>query len=204
MARTEAGFAAYGWSHDLDTTLRHGMAAGLKAVQLDERNPYSHYGVAITHTFGGAFETLFRRNVALTRALLSAIWSSERRTCMTVSLSRQLNPWIMDRGFRPMIHRTSVGFSFSRWPTTSQVNHNRRSAPLGETLSLRPHWHAAPNWPRRAVGRLAISSRPDLPPRSFSHDPGGDLIQSIARFNPAWAEEIDTAVGQASQEQTQP
>jgi adenylate cyclase len=39
-----------------------------QAVELDDRNPYSHYSVAITHTFGGEFETAIqagKRAVAL-------------------------------------------------------------------------------------------------------------------------------------------
>ena len=73
------------------------------------------------------------------------------------------------------------------------------------TLSLRPHWHAALKLVVlccRALGNLqqARSAASELQ----ASDPGGDLIQSVARFNPAWAEEIDTAVRQASQEQSQP
>ena len=56
LARVEAGLAAYGWGDDAEADLRNGMAAGLKAVQLDEKNPYSHYAVAVTHVFGGEFE----------------------------------------------------------------------------------------------------------------------------------------------------
>ena len=36
------------------------MAAALKAVQLDERNPYSHYAVGVSHAFAGRFETAIR------------------------------------------------------------------------------------------------------------------------------------------------
>jgi adenylate cyclase len=42
LARTEAGLAVYGWSSDPEATLQTGMTAALRAVQLDEKNPYSH------------------------------------------------------------------------------------------------------------------------------------------------------------------
>ena len=43
-----------------DAALRDGIAAALRAVQLDERNPYSHYAVAITHLLAGQFEPAIR------------------------------------------------------------------------------------------------------------------------------------------------
>jgi adenylate cyclase len=49
--------ATYGWSDNPDQHLLDGMSASLKAVALDERNPYSHYSVAVTHAFGGEFST---------------------------------------------------------------------------------------------------------------------------------------------------
>jgi adenylate cyclase len=68
LARTEAGLAAYGWSVEPETTLRDGMAAGLRAVQLDEKYPYCHYAVAMTHTVAGQYESALqasRRAVTL-------------------------------------------------------------------------------------------------------------------------------------------
>jgi adenylate cyclase len=63
LARVEAGLAAYGWSDDPDTSLREGVAASLRAVQLDERNPYSHYAVAISHMVAGLFEPAIRPRI---------------------------------------------------------------------------------------------------------------------------------------------
>jgi adenylate cyclase len=49
LARIDAGLVVYGWSEDPQATSTEGMAAALRAVQHDEKNPYSHYAVAITH-----------------------------------------------------------------------------------------------------------------------------------------------------------
>lgn len=56
VARVSAGIAAYGWSDQPEADIREGLAAALKAVQLDERNPYAHYALAICSTQANAPE----------------------------------------------------------------------------------------------------------------------------------------------------
>src|SRR5215203_4655330 len=53
LARVDAGLIAGGWTEKIETTANEGMTAALTAVQLDEKNPYAHYAVAITHSFAG-------------------------------------------------------------------------------------------------------------------------------------------------------
>ncbi len=56
LGRVTGALVAYGWSDDRAADLREGSEAALKAVQLDERNPYAHYAVVITSVFSGALE----------------------------------------------------------------------------------------------------------------------------------------------------
>lgn len=56
LARVSAGVVPYGWSDSPTSDLKEGMDAALKAVQLDERNPYAHYGLAIVSVFSERFE----------------------------------------------------------------------------------------------------------------------------------------------------
>jgi adenylate cyclase len=56
LGRVAGSLLAYGWSDDPAADLKEGYEAALKAVQLDERNPYAHYALAITSMFGGAVE----------------------------------------------------------------------------------------------------------------------------------------------------
>lgn len=56
LARVSAGVVAYGWSDDPQADLREGLDAAFKAVHLDEKNPYSHYGLAMTSVYSGEFE----------------------------------------------------------------------------------------------------------------------------------------------------
>ena len=56
LARVSAGIVAYGWSDDPHADLREGLDAALKAIHLDEKNPYSHYGLAITSAYSDEHE----------------------------------------------------------------------------------------------------------------------------------------------------
>jgi TolB-like protein/cytochrome c-type biogenesis protein CcmH/NrfG len=56
LGRVSGSLLAYGWSSDRAADLQEGTEAALKAVQLDERDPYAHYTLAITSVFAGALE----------------------------------------------------------------------------------------------------------------------------------------------------
>jgi tetratricopeptide (TPR) repeat protein len=56
LARVSAGVVPYGWSENPVADLQEGSEAALRAIQLDERNPYAHYALAIVSVFSGQFE----------------------------------------------------------------------------------------------------------------------------------------------------
>jgi TolB-like protein len=56
LARVSAGVVPYGWSESPAADLHEGTEAALRAIQLDERNPYAHYALAIVGVFSGRFE----------------------------------------------------------------------------------------------------------------------------------------------------
>ena len=56
LARVGAGVLAYGWSDTPADDIQEGLDAALKAIQLDEKNPYSHYALAISSAFANAPE----------------------------------------------------------------------------------------------------------------------------------------------------
>jgi TolB-like protein/Tfp pilus assembly protein PilF len=60
LARVSAGVVPYGWADNPAIELQEGMQAALKAVYLDERNPYSHYALAIVSIFSGQLEQAIR------------------------------------------------------------------------------------------------------------------------------------------------
>lgn len=60
LARVSAGVVPYGWAENPVIELQEGSQAALKAVYLDERNPYSHYAFAIVSIFSGQLEQAIR------------------------------------------------------------------------------------------------------------------------------------------------
>ena len=54
LARVSAGVVAYGWVENPEATINEGMDAALTAIRLDERNPYSHYALAIVSAYSDA------------------------------------------------------------------------------------------------------------------------------------------------------
>jgi tetratricopeptide (TPR) repeat protein len=56
LARVSAGVVAYGWSDKAERDIREGLDAALKAIQLDGKNPYSHYSLAICSAYTNAPE----------------------------------------------------------------------------------------------------------------------------------------------------
>jgi len=56
LGRVSAGIVAYGWSHEPLEDIREGLDAALMAVRLDEKNPYSHYALAICSAYANAPE----------------------------------------------------------------------------------------------------------------------------------------------------
>jgi TolB-like protein len=60
LARVSGGVVPYGWAENAALELQEGRQAALKAVYLDERNPYSHYAFAIVSIFSGELEQAIR------------------------------------------------------------------------------------------------------------------------------------------------
>lgn len=56
LGRVSAGVVAYGWSDNPIADLQEGLKAALQAVQLDERNPYSHYALAMVGVYSDRLE----------------------------------------------------------------------------------------------------------------------------------------------------
>jgi len=202
LARTEAGLAAYGWSCDPEATLRNGMAASLRAVELDERNPYSHYSVAIVHTVGGDIDTAIQAaqravvlspSFALGYLVLGVAHLYARRPTKAIEpLEHGLRLSPYDPQNFSWLLFLALAYCFAGSP-------QRALSTARRALSLRPHWHAAlklvvlccvalgdSQQARSAVSELQVT------------DPGGDLIQNIAKYNPDWAKEIERAMHQAT------
>jgi len=175
------------------------MAAALRAVQLDEQNPYSHYAVAITHSFAGRVERARKaaeRAIALSPSfalghlvlgLCALLLGNSREAIRELEHGLRLNP------FDPH------GFY---WRLSLALAHYVAGEPLlgleeaRACLEMRPHWSAAL--------RVAAACQLALGDRTAAHqsvaeleregDPGQDLLVNVAAHRPDWVQQVDDAV----------
>jgi adenylate cyclase len=202
LARTEAGLAAYGWTADPERTLRDGTRAALRAVQLDERNPYCHYAVAITHITAGLFEpaiTAARRALALSPSfalgylvLGAAYLHSGRPKDAIEPLEHGLRLSPFDPQNFSWFFFLAVSYYFAGDPSKGLEDAKR-------ALALRPHW--SPALVAAILCSLALGDRQQAQSACLeldaSDDARGDLIRLLTRYNPVWAEQINEGLLQA-------
>jgi len=60
LARVNAGIVAYGWSDSPTADQQEGLQAALRAIYLDERNPYAHYALAIVSNYSNQLDQAIR------------------------------------------------------------------------------------------------------------------------------------------------
>ncbi len=208
LARTEGGLAAYGWSDDPQVNLRNGMSASLKAVELDERNPYSHYSVAVTHAFGGEFATAVQaaqRAVALSPSFALGYLILGRTHLYAGRAKEAIEPLEYGLKLSPYDPQNLSWLLFLALAYYFAGDPRHGLSTARRALFLRPHWHNALTLVLVCCATLgdmqqARSVISDLQ----ASDPGDDLIQSVGKFNPPWAEEINRIVRQMTKEQPQP
>ncbi len=208
LSRAETGLAFYGWTDDPEAELRDGMAAGLKAVQLDERNPYCHYAVAVSHVFGGEIETGLRaaqRALALSPsfALAHLILGSAhlhagraREAIEPLEHGLRLSPF--DPQNFAWLFLLSLAYAFAG-EFAEGLSTARRA------LSLRPGWIPA----LKAAVLCAVAVGDVQQARAAvsemqSSGAEGDLPRMLSKFNPAWVEEIEAAVRHVTKDRERP
>ena len=74
LGRVNAGVVPYGWSDNPDADLQEGTTAALRAIQLDERNPYSHYALAIVSAYAEKFDQSISAAKRLLRSIPALHW----------------------------------------------------------------------------------------------------------------------------------
>jgi TolB-like protein/Tfp pilus assembly protein PilF len=60
LARVSAGIVAFGWSDNPQNDLQEGLQAAHEALRLDEKDPYSHYALAIISVFSDTLDQAVR------------------------------------------------------------------------------------------------------------------------------------------------
>jgi adenylate cyclase len=202
LARAETGIASYDWVADPETTLDKAMAASLKAVQLDERNPYSHYAVAVSHAFAGRFEPAIRAaqraislspSYALGHFVLGAAYLLAGRAKDAVEpIERALRLSPFDPQSFSWFEFLALAYYFSGYPDKGLEDARR-------AIALRPGW--TPALSVVVLCSVALGdqeqARSALLDLKASGEPKGDLLFLVTKYNPSWGNEIDRAVAAA-------
>ena len=193
--RTHGQILAYYSADDRAKILREGLNAARRAVQLDDKNPYSHYALAILLNFAGQFGEAAgaaQRSVALcpSFALGYLALGSVRLfggqvldAVRALEHGLRLNPFD-PQGFAWHLQLGLANYFLERLPDA--LEHARRA------LNLRPHWGPA-------LMLVALCSA-ELDDHDYAHealvemdalaDGMGGLIGTLFRHNPSWEERI--------------
>jgi adenylate cyclase len=193
FARACAGLAAYGWVDEPGARLREGMSAARKAVELDDKNPYAHYALAITHLYDRDFETAFRAaqyakalnpSFALAHLVLGATALHLGRIDEAIT---SLEYGLRNSPFDP---QGFVWFFFLALAQFESGDIDGSLDAVGHALDLRPGWAPACKikaacW--RAQGR--VEQAREILDHIAAQAPGADLNALI--LNPEWVTKIE-------------
>src|SRR5215204_6507361 len=199
LARVDAGLIAGGWTEDAEATAKEGMTAALRAVQLDEKNPYAHYAVAITHSFAGRAD---RARKAAERAIalgpsfalghlvlgLILLLLAEPREGM-----RELKQGVRLNAFDPHNHYWHLSIALAHFVLNE---HYEGLEEAKVCLEIRPHWAAALKLAAACEAALGnqLTARQLVSELKTQGDPSGDLLANVLKHRPEWVSQIDAMV----------
>lgn len=194
LARVDAGLVAYGWGEDAASELAEGQSAAIEAVQLDAKNPYAHYALAIVSNYRDDFA----------QALRSAGQAIELSPCFALgSLVRGMAA--LFSGDAPgAIQALEYGLRLNRCDPQNFVwlnvlalaclFHGRPDAALGHAAAahaVRPSWRAAMR--TAAAASVAAGERQQAGEwwrRWTAAPPAADALQPLWRCQPRWAAQM--------------
>jgi adenylate cyclase len=199
LARVSAGIVAFGWSDHAQDDLREGLQAAHVAIQLDERDPYSHYALAIVSVFSDALEQAVRAaneaveispSFALGYFVLGVgqLFSGNAAGAID-SFERgiRLNPY--DPQNFVWLNMLALGLYFADQKEKALQTAIR-------AVKIRPTWLPA-------LGTLALcyaaleridEARECVRQMRELEQPKGDILALLKRHNPQWAEVMATTL----------
>jgi len=194
IGRVNAGLVAYGWSEDPARDLSEGQAAALEAVQLDEKNPYAHYALAIVSNYLDAFALALRsaeKAVELSPSFalghlvhgMAALYSgSAGRAMQSLEHGLRLNRY--DPQNFVWYNVLALACLFDAKPENA-LQHAIAA------LKVRPSWSPAMRTAATASAALGRDEAAAQWSRQWSEAPASaDALQPLWRCNPRWAEEM--------------
>jgi TolB-like protein len=201
LGRVSAGIAAYGWSEDEAADLREGIDAALKAVHLDEKNPYSHYALAITSVFAGEFDQAIRaaeKTVELSPGF--ALGHLVLGMARFYSGDAPRGVGCLERGLQLNPHDPQNFVWYNVLATALVLQHDFASALQQATnaLKVRPNWRPAITTALTCYQAMGHEDRArEWVARLSRCEPSADALGPLWRANARWRDELTSLLQQA-------
>jgi TolB-like protein len=203
LARVCAGIAAFGWSEDPQNDLREGLRAARLAIQLDEKDPYSHYALAIISVFSDALDQAVRAaeeaveispSFALGYFVLGVgrLFSGNAPGAVdSFERALRLNPY--DPQNFVFIQLQALAYYFAD-------QHGKALQAAARASNIRPAW--LPTLETLAVCYARLDrmeeARACVMQMREIEKPKGDLLALLKKHNPQWAEVMAAMLRKAS------
>ena len=205
LGRVSAGIVFYGWSDNPVSDLREGMEAALTAVQLDERNPYTHYALAMVSVVAERFEQSIgaaKRAIDINPSFALGHLVFGMALLFSGRAAEAITPLEYGLRLSPYDPQNFVWFNFL---ALARLFSGRAEAGLeagARALQVRPSW-----WTSlevlvccyAALERWDEARRYAQEMASITRQPG-DGLASLKAHNPAWNEQMKDALGRAGAE----
>ena len=182
--------------------MQEGVDAALKAIQLDERNPYAHYGLAIVNVYLERFEqsiSAARKAIEISPSFALGHYVLGMALLFSGHASDAIAPLEYGLKLSPYDPQNFVWFNvlalarlFAGWPEAGLEAAAR-------ALQIRPKWWtslevlvccyaALRKWDeaRNCAREMASVTKQS-----------GDVLAPLKRHNPIWTEQMDSALRKA-------
>jgi TolB-like protein len=203
LGRVSAGVVPYGWSDNPVADLQEGMEAALNAVQLDERNPYTHYALAIVSVYSERFEqsiSAARKAIEISPSFALGHLVLGLALLFSGRASEAIAPLEYGLRLSPYDPQNFVWFNIL---ALARLFSGRPEAGLeaaARALQVRPNW-----WTSlevlvccyAALGKWDEARRCAQQMASVTKQPG-DVLAPLKTHNPAWAEQMTSTLRRAS------
>ena len=203
LGRVSAGVVPYGWSDNPAADLQEGMEAALKAVQLDERNPYAHYALAIVSVFAERFEQSIsagRRAIEISPSFALGHLVLGMALLYGGRASEAIVPLEYGLRLSPYDPQNFVWFNVLALARLFSERAEAGLAAAVRALQVRPNW-----WTSlevlvccyAALGKWDEARRCAQQMASITKQ-RGDVLAPLKAYNPAWKEQMNSALRRAS------
>lgn len=202
LGRVNAGLLAYGWSDDPAIDLHEGRAGAHAAVQLDEKNPYAHYALAIVSNYANDFALALRsaeKAIELSPSFalghlvhgMAALFAGQApRAARSLEQGLRLNRY--DPQNFVWYTLLALALLFDDQPKAA-LEH------AVAALKVRPTWRPALRVAAAASAAMGDDAAAADWLRQWSQMPAGpsDALQPLWRRSPHWAQHIERLLERA-------